>query len=291
MRITCPECSVQFNVPDGAITEKGRKLRCSSCKHQWHQMPVEDEPDAPKPKKKKKKKKAKAKSDGAAAEVATEAAAEAAVESAEDEDAPADADDGGDADLGEEDGEDLGDDGAPGDDDSAESMAFLNDLNSRLSQNEAKPKKRRPIVLMVLGALIVLLPVSVLSARSILVGAWPPSALLYDKIGMGIPLPGEGLVIQNVGAWKSVQNELTILQIKGELRNNTEQLAYVPTLRVSTGTADGMEAQHWLYRVESPTILPGETTKFEAEFANPAAEADRITVTFSTETVEGGLGY
>ena len=44
MRITCPECFAQFDVPDGAIKETGRKLRCGQCKHQWHQLPI---PDAP----------------------------------------------------------------------------------------------------------------------------------------------------------------------------------------------------------------------------------------------------
>ena len=44
MRITCPECFAQFDVPDGAIKETGRKLRCGQCKHQWHQLPIPDEP-------------------------------------------------------------------------------------------------------------------------------------------------------------------------------------------------------------------------------------------------------
>ena len=44
MRIICPECFAQFDVPDGAIKETGRKLRCGQCKHQWHQLPIPDEP-------------------------------------------------------------------------------------------------------------------------------------------------------------------------------------------------------------------------------------------------------
>ena len=40
MRIKCPDCFAQFDVPDGAIKEDGRKLRCGQCKHQWHQLPI-----------------------------------------------------------------------------------------------------------------------------------------------------------------------------------------------------------------------------------------------------------
>jgi len=40
MRIKCPDCFAQFDVPDGAIKADGRKLRCGHCKHQWHQLPI-----------------------------------------------------------------------------------------------------------------------------------------------------------------------------------------------------------------------------------------------------------
>ena len=40
MRIKCPDCFAQFDVPDGAIKEHGRKLRCGQCKNEWHQLPV-----------------------------------------------------------------------------------------------------------------------------------------------------------------------------------------------------------------------------------------------------------
>lgn len=39
MIITCPSCATQFRVPDGALGAEGRKLRCSSCRHVWFQMP------------------------------------------------------------------------------------------------------------------------------------------------------------------------------------------------------------------------------------------------------------
>ena len=42
MILTCPSCGTQYAVKDGAVPEGGRKVRCASCGHSWHQ-----EPDSP----------------------------------------------------------------------------------------------------------------------------------------------------------------------------------------------------------------------------------------------------
>jgi predicted Zn finger-like uncharacterized protein len=39
MILTCPACGTQYVVKDGAIPEGGRKVRCASCRHSWHQEP------------------------------------------------------------------------------------------------------------------------------------------------------------------------------------------------------------------------------------------------------------
>jgi predicted Zn finger-like uncharacterized protein len=39
MILTCPSCGTQYAVKDGAIPEGGRKVRCASCGHSWHQLP------------------------------------------------------------------------------------------------------------------------------------------------------------------------------------------------------------------------------------------------------------
>ncbi len=48
MILTCPECGTKYVVKDGAIPDGGRKVRCASCKHSWHQDPegvaTSDEP-------------------------------------------------------------------------------------------------------------------------------------------------------------------------------------------------------------------------------------------------------
>ena len=39
MILTCPACDTKYVVKDGAIPPAGRKVRCASCKHSWHQDP------------------------------------------------------------------------------------------------------------------------------------------------------------------------------------------------------------------------------------------------------------
>jgi predicted Zn finger-like uncharacterized protein len=53
MILTCPSCSTQYVVKDGAIPPEGRQVRCAACKHSWHQDPeaepleLQDEVEAP----------------------------------------------------------------------------------------------------------------------------------------------------------------------------------------------------------------------------------------------------
>jgi len=46
MILTCPSCGTQYAVKDGAIPEGGRKVRCASCGHSWHQDPEEQASEA-----------------------------------------------------------------------------------------------------------------------------------------------------------------------------------------------------------------------------------------------------
>ncbi len=49
MRLTCPNCSAQYEVPDDVIPENGRDVQCSNCEQTWfqpkHPETAKDQPD------------------------------------------------------------------------------------------------------------------------------------------------------------------------------------------------------------------------------------------------------
>lgn len=49
MILTCPNCATQYAVKDGAIPPQGRQVRCTSCKHSWHQDPEPGTFEEPEP--------------------------------------------------------------------------------------------------------------------------------------------------------------------------------------------------------------------------------------------------
>lgn len=45
MRLICPNCGAQYEVPDGVIPEQGRDVQCSNCGNTWFQPHPDQDPD------------------------------------------------------------------------------------------------------------------------------------------------------------------------------------------------------------------------------------------------------
>ncbi len=41
MRLSCPACQTEYDVPDAALTGRSRTLRCGRCDHQWRVAPLD----------------------------------------------------------------------------------------------------------------------------------------------------------------------------------------------------------------------------------------------------------
>ena len=91
--------------------------------------------------------------------------------------------------------------------------------------------------------------------RSVIVAYAPASSILYDKIGLHVPVPGEFLVIKNVGVWRENSGGMEVLAVKGELFN------------------------------------PNETIKFEYQTPFPDEKTVSVIVTFSDEKRSNQYGY
>ncbi|MEO1734275.1 MAG: zinc-ribbon domain-containing protein, partial [Pseudomonadota bacterium] len=49
MRLTCPNCGAQYEVPDEVIPEAGRDVQCSNCGTTWFQAHPDHPVEAPEP--------------------------------------------------------------------------------------------------------------------------------------------------------------------------------------------------------------------------------------------------
>lgn len=269
MRVTCPECESKFKVPDSAIGTTGRKLRCSKCGHQWFQEPVADDapPAKAKPKSKPKPKpKAKPKPPPEPEETFEETPPE-------------------------DDFEDEG--GLRADEDTAgmEPPPLGGVSRFRGPRPPERPKLRLPIPLLVLAAATVAIPAVLFAGRDAFVEIWPASAILYDTVGLHVPVPGEGLVLQNVYVQRRQEGAVTLLVVAGEIHNPTEGLRSLPALRGTVLDGHGTELQSWLFTAEAPQLLPGDTGRFQSELAAASDTAARVHVTFTNDRPEGGIGY
>lgn len=282
MRITCPECESGFDVPDNAIPEKGRKLKCSQCQHKWHQKPVTEEP-APK-----------------SAKPAPKEEADKAGEPAP----PPDSDDGDDAEIGFGDGSD---ETASNDEENVDFAMFGGgDLDPDAEDDfdappiprrrpmgpEPKPSRRgRYIAIAAAVVFLLIIPGGLVGARAPLVSAVPAISPLFDAIGLHVPVPGEELIIQNVGAWRKTEGGVERMLIQGEIRNDTDRMQSVPVLRAVIKDAAGVELQSAPYTPEAALLVPGDVLSFAYEIPNPGPNAVRVTVSFSDEERQGGFGY
>jgi predicted Zn finger-like uncharacterized protein len=49
MRLSCPACQTEYEVPDAALAGRARTLRCANCGHQWQSAPAFAPAPAPPP--------------------------------------------------------------------------------------------------------------------------------------------------------------------------------------------------------------------------------------------------
>ena len=236
MRITCPECFAQFDVPDGAIKETGRKLRCGQCKHQWHQLPIPSEPTE-------------------IMKTPTEELEPKISETYNEFETP----------------------------------PLPEKSNIKASVNIKT--KSLPIGIIILTTLIITGIFGFIYGRSTIVAYAPASSILYDKIGLHVPVPGEFLVIKNVGVWRENRGGMEVLAVKGELFNPNETTQEVPIIKGSEVDATGRVLATESFVPEAATLLSNETIKFEYQTPFPDEKTVSVIVTFSDEKRSSQYGY
>ena len=236
MRIACPNCSAYFDVPEDAIPEEGRKLRCSRCQHKWHQLPIEENNEL-------------------AFEDVTE-------------DLP----------------------------NPLKTEIELSDnipipSSEEIIETSRKGRLNVPWAPITIFAVLVLAISAGLNWRIDAVKQYPPIAILYDAIGLHVPVKGENLVLKNIGVWRNNEQFMEILLVQGEIYNPTGLVQAIPIIQGTEIDATGRELQTEFFTPEAKTLLPDETIKFEFQKPFPDEKTVKFLVTFSDQDRGGDSGY
>jgi len=315
MELNCPACGAHFNVPDGVIGPKGRKVKCAKCGHTWHQMPLDqDSPAAP----------AEPPPAPAAAPAppppqppedsgppvpmemepgerpGRKAAAAPAGPLAMDSDTGTALDDDIDDPLA---GLDLGDDaGADMDDLDGLSSADAavddtdTDLDDLLSadpepipemfareeddEEHAKGGKKGKVLGVLLGLLILVAIVAggLYVGRSSIVRTFPEVEPYYAALGIHVDALGVGLRFNDVTSERLVRDGTDTLVVRGFIANTTSLPRDLPYLRLVLFDATDAPVQDMVAEPPQAMLEPGATTGFRVQLENPSAAARRFEV-------------
>ncbi len=119
-----------------------------------------------------------------------------------------------------------------------------------------------------------------LGARKVIVDAWPPSARLYDVLGLGIEAKDFGLDLVDVQSTSVVEDSVLVLTVEGQVVNNSGEIRSVPFIRVSLSDANGAEVGVWAIPAGKSELLPGETARFSTRLKDPPEGAESLSVSF-----------
>ncbi|QQG35612.1 MAG: zinc-ribbon domain-containing protein [Micavibrio aeruginosavorus] len=119
-------------------------------------------------------------------------------------------------------------------------------------------------------------------ARTSVMTQWPDSVALYDAMGLAGPVPGAGLVFENMSATTSFNAEgVEILRVNGEVVNIRTHPVKVPGLRFSLRTSDGQEIESWSYDSPGADMQPTTTIPLTASYPVIGADVTELSVRFT----------
>ncbi|HEY8190442.1 MAG TPA: zinc-ribbon domain-containing protein [Micavibrio sp.] len=254
MIITCEKCSARYLLTSLLLGDEGRSVRCGVCGHTWFQDPV-DEPD-----------------DG--------------------DEAPQD----GSADIHGDD--ELHDEGR----DKPSSFQAILDHEAL----EPIPQGVRPIPesaslpalhagepavragtlngIIAAAAVFILISGALVAMRGTVVHVWQPSALLFDRIGLPVPAPGEGLVFDKITATiKADGKDEPSLIVRGDIINLRESESSLPVIEASLRKAGGEQGKSLMASMNKKTINAEETIPFAITFDKIPEDITDVNVLFKLD--------
>jgi len=293
MIIICPACATQYAVDPGMFTPSGRTVRCSTCGHQWMQLPQSPQPVAPP------QPAAVAAAPPQPAPVPQPAPAPqpapqpAPAPQPEPEPEEELSQDEVDTLFDSEDPPDVGSiiEGEPepadGDDVDIDDMPESDPIPEVLTADAPEEDEGGGSKLaMIIGAAVLAMIIAVVgglyAAKDQVVAMVPAmGGLLYDMVGMGKPALGAGLEIRKVVSERESAGNADILIVRGEVSNVADEPLAVPMIRVVLYDEGNEEVHAMNLKPLKPRLESGDAIGFKARIENPPPLARRLEVTFS----------
>jgi predicted Zn finger-like uncharacterized protein len=256
MRIKCPDCFAQFDVPDSAIKVNGRKLRCGQCKHQWHQLPIIENTlnDLT------------VDNDGTIEANHLEILEDITVNNNETIETGL---------LNSV----------------VEFQSPPIPQKKDLEKTNIQQKRSFSFSLIIPMVITIIMFTGVFFARNIIVAYSPATSIFFDTLGLHVPVTGESLIIKNVGVWREKKGSIEILAVKGEVFNSSETIQSVPIIKGTEIDVTGRVLATDSFIPDAATLLPKETIKFEYQTPFPDEKTVSVIITFSDEERSENVSY
>jgi predicted Zn finger-like uncharacterized protein len=300
MILTCPNCSTQYVVKDGAIPPQGRQVRCASCKHSWHQDPeataaseaqADAEPRAaPEDETIAEATMIEPRSGPEAEERAYEEAvieeseqAPAQVEAAPAEAMPAEERGREAAEYAaEQHAEAMSTDLQMGAAEPAPAIstdwreppvaeASDDEFSPFATADEVEPRPRSPIVTI----LIIVVAVAVLAA---LFYFFAPQEL-KGRLGLGTGAASQLALIVTHRDRQQLESGNQLLTVAGRVINPTSEEQQVPPLQAQLRSKAGKVVYEWTIPAPAPTLASGASVPFNSAEVNVPSGGDELTIT------------
>ena len=117
-------------------------------------------------------------------------------------------------------------------------------------------------------------------ARDSIIEAWPKTAYLYEIFDLDPGEPWEGLELRNVQTSNTMDGDLSVIVVTGQVVNTSDHDIDVPELKARILDRDLQELVSWTIVTEQAQLAPGETTTFEGRSSERPKDADSLVVVF-----------